>query len=403
MNVRSLVSVALAFPLLAGCEKPFEPLAPSDLVFSIYGHLDAALDTQWVRVTPIRESLATLPEPIDAVVTLEEIETGTTVTMSDSLSRYLPVNLGGAGLFAHNYSTTMSMVPGRHYRLTATRSDGAAASATVLIPVWQSPTLVLTHRFRSPSSINSIELGPGSGVIRGTRYLGMVLGRNNSAECCEWRIPSYEEFLQIRLPAAFEGDGHDVQVSWLPGDDRPSYIPYPPDSLGPKRILAIASGEPWPYDPSTPLRELTHGSVIDNIEGRGVGFLAGIHTYVFPFAWCTPLERTSSCTITFSPRSATLVGMVTNGCTGGPLLDVRVQLLGPPENGIRSDTTGVSGMVQFHGLEPGASHSLTLTTPVPPGKFFPDFFPAEVENVVVAEAAVDTVSIEMTHRRNCLP
>jgi hypothetical protein len=91
-----------------------------------------------------------------------------------------------------------------------------------------------------------------------------------------------------------------------------------------------------------------------------------------------------------------------NGCSGEPLDRVRVQVLGPSENGIRTQTTGGSGMVQFPGLPPGAAHSLALSTPVPPGKMFTDFLPVEVENLVIAEAAVDTVSIEMAHRYDCL-
>lgn len=147
---------------------------------------------------------------------------------------------------------------------------------------------------------------------------------------------------------------------------------------------------------------MSHPGAINNIEG-GFGFLAGLNTYVFPLAGCTPLERNIPCTITFSPSSANLIAVVTNGCTGEPLPDARVQLLGSHEDGIRLETTGANGKVQFPGLKPGAAHSLSFETPVPPGKQMSDFFPVEIENVVVTEAAVDTVSIEMTHRRNCLP
>src|SRR5688572_20013007 len=87
--LRSVMSLLLAPLLVAGCEKPFEPLATSGIVFSIYGQLEATRDTQWVRVMLMRESVETSPGPIDAVVTLEEIETGSKVVMSDSLTRYL--------------------------------------------------------------------------------------------------------------------------------------------------------------------------------------------------------------------------------------------------------------------------------------------------------------------------
>jgi hypothetical protein len=344
---------------------------------------------------PIRESLEPPPGPIDATVTLEEIETGKTVVMSDSMFRYLPVNLENINLYRHNFSTTMPIVPGRHYRLTATRSDGAAAWGTVLIPASETATLDLSNSFLIPSLQNDPRMRLTAGAIRGIRHIGMVLGREAVPDRCNLPYPIHQQFLPITRRAAFEGDSHAVQLSW--GENRPWYVPAPPAChLGPKRVLVIASGDKWPYEASTPLRELAHLGAIDNIEGLGVGFLAGVQTHVFPFAGCIPLERVP-CKITFSPRSGTLVGMVTNACTGGPLQDLRVRLLGLAANGIRYDTTDVAGVFQFEGMEPGAAHSIALSQLVATG----DFDPVEVENLSVAEATVDTVSIEMIHRRNC--
>jgi hypothetical protein len=81
-----------------------------------------------------------------------------------------------------------------------------------------------------------------------------------------------------------------------------------------------------------------------------------------------------------------------------------VQLLGPPANGIRGEITDDSGVFQFPGMEPGASHSIGVAPPPPPpGRFVSDFFPFEMADIVLAEAAVDTVRIEMIHQRNCMP
>jgi hypothetical protein len=43
-----------------------------------------------------------------------------------------------------------------------------------------------------------------------------------------------------------------------------------------------------PFRATTQLRELSHPFAANNIEG-GIGFLAGLHTHVFPFAGCIPL------------------------------------------------------------------------------------------------------------------
>lgn len=385
MHARSLVFLMLALALLAACEKPFEPTASSDIAFSIFGHLDAAADTQWVRVMPIRQSLGTVPGPIDAIVTLEEIETGTTVLMSDSLIQYLPVNLRGEGLFAHNFSTTMPIVPGRHYRLTVTRSDGASASATVLIPVWESPTMVINHRFLVPNNPNHPLLARPSGTIQGTRHFAMVLGDGD-----------------LLRPTWSGGDKHNLELGT---DARPS---------GPQVVTAVASGVEWLYGAGAQLRDVSTPEAVNNFEGQGLGFFGGVQTHVFPFAWCTPLQRTSICTITFSPRSATLVGVVTNGCTGEPIAPVdgglpkavQVRLLGPPAGGVRYETTDGSGTFKFIGMEPGAAYSLALEQ-LPRFEFgvlLPStFLPLEIENVLLGEAAVDTLSIVMEHRGGCPP
>ena len=377
--------------VLASCEKPFEPLAPSDLAFSIYGYLDAAADTQWVRVMPIRQSLETPAGPIDAVVTLEEVETGATVVMSDSISRYLPM-FGDVEVYAHNFSTTMPMVPGRRYRLTATRSDGANAWATVLVPTFETPTLQVSNRFSLPASSNSTSMPLPSGLISGTRYLGMVLGREDIPALCNWPFPIHQEFLPILHPAQADGEAHRVQMAWpMIIGSRPSYVPPPPEDcpLGPKRVLAIASGEVWLYGATASMRELAHPSLINRIEGQGLGFLAGVQTHIFPYDECTPLERASPCTITFSPRSAMLVGVTTDSCTGRPLSDIPLRLLSPSTNAIRYETTDIAGIFQFQGLEPEVPNSLAL------GRGTTNFFAFEVGDVVLAESAVDTVSVEI--------
>lgn len=72
--------------LFVGCNQTFEPLQENDkYYFSIYGYLDAATDTQWVRVGPAREGINQQPDPTGIKVTLEHIQSGETVIMKDSL------------------------------------------------------------------------------------------------------------------------------------------------------------------------------------------------------------------------------------------------------------------------------------------------------------------------------
>ncbi len=94
----------------------------------MFGYLDASADTQWVRIMPVRDSLFYNPKEIDATVTLEELETGKTVTLNDSLFHF------SNNRYAYNFWTTKSLKPSGTYRLMAERPDGAASHVTVALP-----------------------------------------------------------------------------------------------------------------------------------------------------------------------------------------------------------------------------------------------------------------------------
>ncbi|WP_265764067.1 hypothetical protein [Fodinibius salsisoli] len=94
----------------------------------MYGYLDASADTQWVRIMPVRDSLFYNPKEIDATVTLQELESGETVTLNDSLFHF------SNNRYAHNFWTTHPLKPSGTYRLEAERSDGAASHVSVALP-----------------------------------------------------------------------------------------------------------------------------------------------------------------------------------------------------------------------------------------------------------------------------
>jgi hypothetical protein len=115
---------------LTACEESFSPMQHNDQYpFSIHGYLDASQDTNWVRITAVRDSLfLEEPAPLDAVVTLEHIESGESAVMNDSLFRY------EGGYYAHNYWTDMKLEPEQSYKLTVQRSDGAESRAAATLP-----------------------------------------------------------------------------------------------------------------------------------------------------------------------------------------------------------------------------------------------------------------------------
>ncbi|MCW9705406.1 hypothetical protein [Fodinibius salsisoli] len=110
----AVLFAAIAFSVVIGCSNTFEPLQENDQYhFSIYGYLDASADTQWVRVMPVRDSLYFSPRPLDAEVTLENVATGQSVVMNDSL--FSPLQ----GVYVYNFWTKMKLEPEQTYRLTA--------------------------------------------------------------------------------------------------------------------------------------------------------------------------------------------------------------------------------------------------------------------------------------------
>ena len=128
-------AVALA-AAAAGCGGAFDPRAEADVYFTLWGYLDASADTQWVRVSPVRETVDPAAGPLDADVVLERVATGEGTALRDSVFIY------ENGLAAHNYWTTAPVEPGETYRLRVRRSDGAETGATVRVPpAYPAPTL----------------------------------------------------------------------------------------------------------------------------------------------------------------------------------------------------------------------------------------------------------------------
>lgn len=128
-SIRFAASLLLFLPfcilIFYSCDQTFEPLQENDkYYFSIYGYLDAAADTQWVRVGPTRQDINEPPDPTGIKVTLEHIQSGKTIVMNDSL-------FASKGFL--NYWTTMNIKNEQTYRITAER-DGKASWVTVTIP-----------------------------------------------------------------------------------------------------------------------------------------------------------------------------------------------------------------------------------------------------------------------------
>lgn len=121
------ILVAAAF--LASCETAVNPLIGEPRPFTIWGLLDAAADTQRVRIFSIEgEPGIDRPGNLDAAVTTTDLETGETLSWTPYKVAY------GDSVTGHLFEAAFRPVHGRRYRLDVTRSDGAVSSATVRVP-----------------------------------------------------------------------------------------------------------------------------------------------------------------------------------------------------------------------------------------------------------------------------
>jgi hypothetical protein len=303
----------LFLALLAACDTTFEPLEDSDYPFSMTGFLDPAADTQWIRVMPLRPTVETNDVPVDAVVTLEEMESGRTIGLNYRL-RVIPSPVLQDGEFnAHNFWTDEPIRIGLNYRLRAVRSDGVASFATIPIP----------GEF---TSVHVRDASPGLGFFQrnkvdifGIAGLAFVFQARTIPPECGYPSPIHLQYQWIAERPDGEGEVYSAGLAWPPLS-KPSYVTDPPDCspypLGPLRYRVVASASPWPFDASVTDIEFSHPSVAGNVE-NGVGFVPGLLSKDFPDQSCTRLDPSIlTCEITYGPESAAIEGSVLDSCEG---------------------------------------------------------------------------------------
>jgi len=384
--------VALALLILgvgSGCVDTFEPYQVSDRHFSIFGYLNAAADTQWIRVTPIRQSVFTTAGELDAHVTLEEMATGATVELHDSVFRYLAAtNLEGtAESWAHNYWTDVPIEFGATYRLSVVAADGETTTTMVTIPDELQDvaieTRVVQPNPRYPSTFLQYYLRVQ------TEYIPMVLVIHYVSDRAPASLagtytdcpfaPAVPRVYPIRQTApqitavggATEMEiSKTLQSSFLATGTSPSYC-----VVGRREVLIASPGFEWPtgvqYSPSAP----TLGNVPSTVDG-GVGFVGGLVTRTVPFEDCTlrPLVGGSSCVLRYNDQSATVEGVVTDSRCRWPVEGATVELsaLGASPTVVRTTMTDQLGRFRIGALVGGASYAVHVSQPLrwPPGDPF---------------------------------
>jgi len=250
----------LSLLIIDSCDPAFNPLAGSDKYdFSIYGYLDATADTQWVRVMPVRDSLFFSPRPINASVILKDNQSGRRVTMHDSLFQYYQHR------YAHNFWTTMKLLPDRSYTLIAKQPDNPAHSDTVKVSL---PKDYPTPRFYKKQNLVIIDSVKNLVDVSVIYHYQGVQGNSGSII-----YPHIEDSSRSsgRYSVNLKLD-HDLY------ELRDYQITY-------KQIYVAASGPGWPDFSMIDKRIESLPNGISNVK-HGVGFVAGIISKTIPYKTC---------------------------------------------------------------------------------------------------------------------
>ena len=118
-----------SFLLLSSCDNTVDPFITADRYFTVFGFLDTASDTQFVRVIPLRKIIGDPGErTIDAVVATTAREDGNTIAWRDSVIEM------SDGSIAHVFYAPFRPIPGWTYELQIERSDGATSIASTTVP-----------------------------------------------------------------------------------------------------------------------------------------------------------------------------------------------------------------------------------------------------------------------------
>jgi hypothetical protein len=351
LATRALAPFLLA-ALLGGCDEPFEPFRDnSDAPFSMFGYLDLRADTQWVRVTPVRQNLLAAAAPIDAVVTLENLRTGRTVTLRDSAFAFVDGRVGGTA-HVHNFWTPERLEPGSTYRLRATRSDGASSSAVVELP--SDNELTVTY-FEGPPDQTRDGVDPFRVPLR-LRVRGETL--------------LYYDLFHTVWNVGENRPGEPIVLRQRPNDVSAGVheFGFPSDTLRwpgvvnlrrREATVAVARAD-WPYRPGlSAVEAILPGVGPSNVE-NGLGFVGGVAIWRMPVPRCDPRQQRPDgrpvCAYTLGARPASIVGRVVGMCTAPSFLP-RVFLTQRYAGGgaaVFEWRTDWSGSFEFVGLEPGA-------------------------------------------------
>ena len=254
MNRALLLWAAL---LVGACSSEFDPRGEAAVAVSVWGFVDVAADTQWVRVDRIREALDPDLRPLDATVTLEEIETGRAWPLRDS------VVTSSLGRTVRLYWAVADVEPFRTYRL---RIEGPEVGRSVAVAT--APDSVRTfgvRRYKSDAEVTIAGVEHYADVQ--AIYTLSFRDALGAVRCCETRRVSYLRDLHrtVGVDRVFIRHQEDVESFGRSAQ------------LVDAAVLVAAAGPEWPDLPVRSGEALYLPDLESNVES-GVGFFGAVAT-----------------------------------------------------------------------------------------------------------------------------
>lgn len=278
-----------ALSLTTGCDPSAEILSPSDRYrFSLFGVLNVSADTQIVRVEPLGDTTQIgTPPTLPATVLLENLDTGTQVTLNDSF-----VAVGNSDIRVHNFWTTHSIHPSTSYRVSVQKEGETVTTASTRTPA-NAPDLSYTPEFYLPcifppptSSDDYRDENTFTVTVRHVESVAAAQVIYPITIASPGQSPSKTLYRFDHYDALEEKDTHfEVPIFYRP--DLAGLHPtsgMEPACIGPERfthpyaMVAVAAGGPdWPEWQGASLDEIARPDTFSNVQG-GHGFVGGVYS-----------------------------------------------------------------------------------------------------------------------------
>lgn len=254
--------------LVVGCDSSVSALDPNDdYHYSIYGVLDPAKDTQWVRVESLRGATSGGASPnLDVTVTLENLATNQVWALQDS---FMLVE----GEMQHNFWTEAPITPSTQYEVVVEGDSAERTSASTTVPDGP-PTVSIGDPMVLPCSpiIENNEFGVTLMNVDEVAGLQMKYFQSVFGPPITYRFDHYEDITRESDTTyfAFINYAQDLQLAQRTRDRRCLA-----DSA---KVIVTAGGPDWPEFAQyheAPIVDLTRPDSFSNVKG-GHGFVSGV-------------------------------------------------------------------------------------------------------------------------------